>query len=186
MSTTPSSPPSSSEKTSSPLFYLGLPLSAILLASLRKPLYSSSSSSSNKATGSPIYQFRQGGGTTASCQVTRAVHTMSLYHQTSFMDTARKYFYSPKHFPKILGGIMLASGIAGYYTMGYLHEQKIQKTKRIYIDAYHNSSSSSSNNNNNAQSQGDSSSLVSLARKMTNRITDTAESRLQKQYTKYW
>ena len=79
---------------------------------------------------------------------------------------------------------MLASGIAGYYTMGYLHEQKIQETKRIYIDAYHNSSSSS--NNNNAQSQGDSSSLVSLARKMTNRITDTAESRLQKQYTKYW
>jgi len=109
---------------------------------------------------------------------------MSLYHQTSFMDTARKYFYSPKHFPKILGGIMLASGIAGYYTMGYLHEQKIQETKRIYIDAYHNSSSSS--NNNTDQSQGDSSSLVSLARKMTNRITDTAESRLQKQYTKYW
>ena len=88
---------------------------------------------------------------------------------------------------------MLVSGIAAYSCMGYLHEQKMEERKRIYIDAYHN------NNNNSNLSTGESrtddrgdSRLVALARKMTNRMSSLSNinsvdsSNLQRQYTKFW
>ena len=92
---------------------------------------------------------------------------------------------------------MLVSGIAGYSCMGYLHEQKIEERKRIYIDAYHNNNNN--NNNSNSKSNGESrtddrgdSRLVALARKMTNRMSSLSNinsvdsSNLQRQYTKFW
>lgn len=74
----------------------------------------------------------------ASCQVTRAVQTMSSinHHRTSIRTTFRKYFYSPTHFPKILGAVMVASGIVGYTSMGWWHGRQIEERKRIYIEAY--------------------------------------------------
>lgn len=126
----------------------------------------------------------------ATCQVTRAVQTMSSFHQSTsmtgtFRDTYRFYFYSPKHFPKILGGIMVLSGIAGYSCMGWYHDRTMEERKRIYVEAYHhnngvgassstlatNSSlvSSSEYAKNNINGDGDNNRLVSLARKMTHR-----------------
>ena len=101
---------------------------------------------------------------------------MSALHHTSVF---RKYFYSRRHFPKILGGVMLASGVAGYCAMGYWHGQKMEERKQIYVDAYHNGGSGGSR-------------LVSLARKMTHRFVSPSESRcqespgLQRQVTKFW
>lgn len=135
--------------------------------------------------------LRQREGTT-TCQVTRAVQTMSSFHQTSMTGTARKYFYSPKYFPRILGGIMLVSGIAGYSCMGYLQEQKIEERKRIYIDAYHNNNSNSKSNGESRTDDREDSRLVALARKMTNRMSSLSNinsvdsSNLQRQYTKFW
>jgi hypothetical protein len=135
--------------------------------------------------------------------ITRAVQTMSSIHQTSIIDTARKIFYSPKHFPKVLGGILSVSFIAGYVCMGYVHDYNVEKRKRIYIDAYHN-------NNNKTDStikQTDRQSTVSvsttqnstiggdrlamIARKMTHRIATQTNnlkesSMIQRQYTKVW
>ena len=128
---------------------------------------------------------------------------MSSIHQTSIIDTARKIFYSPKHFPKVLGGILSVSFIAGYVCMGYVHDYNVEKRKRIYIDAYHN-------NNNKTDStikQTDRQSTVSvsttqnstiggarlamIARKMTHRIATHTNnlkesSMIQRQYTKFW
>ena len=84
---------------------------------------------------------------------------------------------------------MLVSGIAGYSCMGYLHEQKIEERKRIYIDAYHNNNKS--NGESRTDDRGDSR-LVALARKMTNRMSSLSNinsvdsSNLQRQYTKFW
>lgn len=85
---------------------------------------------------------------------------------------------------------MLVSGIAGYSCMGYLHEQKIEERKRIYIDAYHNNNNKS-NGESRTDDRGDSR-LVALARKMTNRMSSLSNinsvdsSNLQRQYTKFW
>jgi len=132
--------------------------------------------------------------------ITRAVQTMSSIHQTSIIDTARKIFYSPKHFPKVLGGILSVSFIAGYLCMGYVHDYNVEKRKRIYIDAYHNnnrktdstikqtdglSTISVSTTQNKSTSGGDR--LSRLARKMTHRIaTQTNNLKEQRQYTKFW
>lgn len=115
-----------------------------------------------------------------TCQVTRAVQTMSSIHQTplttTFRDAYRFYFYSPKHFPKILGGIMLASGVAGYTCMGWWHGRKMEEMKQIYVDAYY------------CDGEGNGSRLASLARKMTRRIVNSGAepSGLQRQGTKFW
>ena len=139
------------------------------------------SSSSKKGSWPSTLHQRQ------SCQVTRAVQTMSAFNGTSMTNTFRKYFYSRKHFPKILGGVMIASGIAGYYSMGWWHTRQLEERKRIYIDAYHNRGDGHGSGDNR---------LVSLARKMTQRFaaasspqssfyrTDT--SILQRQVTKFW
>lgn len=127
--------------------------------------------------------------------ITRAVQTMSSLHQTSIINTARKIFYSPKHFPKVLGGILSISFVAGYVCMGYVHDYNVEKRKRIYIDAYHNNNSktdstrqvSVSTTQNNSTSGGE---LTRLARKMTHRIAtqtnNLKESSMQRQYTKFW
>lgn len=118
------------------------------------------------------------------CQVTRAVQTLSALNQhRSFAKTTfRKYFYSRTHFPRILGGIMLASGVAGYTFMGWLHGRQIEERTRIYVEAY----------NNGERREDDGDGLIALARKMTRRVVDasrdaTMESaRLQRQVTKFW
>lgn len=127
--------------------------------------------------------------------ITRAVQTMSSLHQTSIINTARKIFYSPKHFPKVLGGILSISFVAGYVCMGYVHDYNVEKRKRIYIDVYHNNNSktdstrqvSVSTTQNNSTSGGE---LTRLARKMTHRIAtqtnNLKESSMQRQYTKFW
>ena len=87
---------------------------------------------------------------------------------------------------------MLVSGIAGYSCMGYLHEQKIEERKRIYIDAYHNNNSNSKSNGESRTDDREDSRLVALARKMTNRMSSLSNinsvdsSNLQRQYTKFW
>ena len=136
--------------------------------------------------------------------ITRAVQTMSSLHQTSIIDTARKIFYSPKHFPKVLGGILSVSFIAGYLCMGYVHDYNVEKRKRIYIDAYHNNNSKtdstmkqtdrqstvSVSTTQNSTIGGDR--LAMIARKMTHRIaTQTNNLKessviIQRQYTKFW
>ena len=135
--------------------------------------------------------------------ITRAVQTMSSIHQTSIIDTARKIFYSPKHFPKVLGGILSVSFLAGYVCMGYLHDYNVEKRKRIYIDAYHNNNSKtdstikqtdrqstvSVSTTQNSTIGGDRLSMI--ARKMTHRIATQTNnlkesSMIQRQYTKFW
>ena len=125
--------------------------------------------------------------------ITRAVQTMSSIHQTSIIDTARKIFYSPKHFPKVLGGILSISFVAGYVCMGYVHDYNVEKRKRIYIDAYHNNNKTDSTiKKNNRQSTlstqnsttGGEDRLTRLARKMTHRIA--TQTNIQRQYTKFW
>jgi len=136
--------------------------------------------------------------------ITRAVQTMSSIHQTSLIGSARKIFYSPKHFPKVLGGILSVSFIAGYVCMGYVHDYNVEKRKRIYIDAYHNNNNktdsikqtdrqstvSVSTTQNDSTTGGDR--LTRLARKMTHRIaTQTNNLKessmiIQRQYTKFW
>ena len=87
---------------------------------------------------------------------------------------------------------MLVSGIAGYSCMGYLHGQKIEERKRIYIDAYHNNNSNNSTNGESHTDDRGDSRLVALARKMTNRMSSLSNinsvdsSNLQRQYTKFW
>mmetsp|Transcript_32952 Transcript_32952/g.59419 ORF Transcript_32952/g.59419 Transcript_32952/m.59419 type:complete len:166 (-) Transcript_32952:46-543(-) len=141
-----------------------------------------------------------------SCQVTRAVETMSSFHHTSMKKTLRLYFYSRAYFPKILGGIMIASGIAGYACMGWWHDRKMKEMERIYSDAYHNgdrvSSSIAKNvrsfpgNGKNGNNEDSDNGLVALTRNMTRRIVAssrhatlsnaTDSSRLQRQVTKFW
>mmetsp|Transcript_16497 Transcript_16497/g.34731 ORF Transcript_16497/g.34731 Transcript_16497/m.34731 type:complete len:177 (-) Transcript_16497:239-769(-) len=142
--------------------------------------------------------------TNASCQVTRAVRTMSSinHHRTSIRTTFRKYFYSPTHFPKILGAVMVASGIVGYTSMGWWHGRQIEKRKRIYIEAYNGSSDESTTTTRLENSSVASSStpgsnagvtiissdaknrmdgendnrLIALARKMTYRVVSSPSS----------
>ena len=128
--------------------------------------------------------------------ITRAVQTMSSIHQTSLIGSARKIFYSPKHFPKVLGGILSVSFIAGYVCMGYVHDYNVEKRKRIYIDAYHNNNSKtdstqvSVSTTQNSTTGGDR--LTRLARKMTHRIATKTNNLkessmiIQRQYTKFW
>eukprot|EP00578_Thalassiosira_sp_NH16_P004159 CAMPEP_0181140140 /NCGR_PEP_ID=MMETSP1071-20121207/35151_1 /TAXON_ID=35127 /ORGANISM="Thalassiosira sp., Strain NH16" /LENGTH=142 /DNA_ID=CAMNT_0023227083 /DNA_START=271 /DNA_END=699 /DNA_ORIENTATION=+ len=120
---------------------------------------------------------------------------MSHFHHTSMTDALRKYFYSRTHFPWILGGIMVVSGIAGYSCMGWLHDKQMEDRKRIYIEAYHNGDQrrdSNLTNNSLAPSAlpmidslvssgdrnrvngGGEHDLVSLARKMTHRVVTSA------------
>lgn len=102
-----------------------------------KPMTSISSSSAQ----SKLLQDRtcSGSTTTTTCRITRAVQTITSFHRdrTSIFELARKHFHSPHHFPKILGGLMVSSGIAGYMCMGWWHERQMEERKRIYIDAYH-------------------------------------------------
>ena len=135
--------------------------------------------------------------------ITRAVQTMSSIHQTSIIDTARKIFYSPKHFPKVLGGILSVSFITGYVCMGYVHDCNVEKRKRIYIDAYHNNNSKTDSTIKQTDRQSTVSvsttqnstiggaRLAMIARKMTHRIATQTNnlkesSMFQRQYTKFW
>lgn len=147
-----------------------------------------------------------------SCQVTRAVQTMSSFHHTSMKKTLRLYFYSRAYFPKILGGIMIASGIAGYTCMGWWHDRKMKEMERIYSEAYHNGEQRSNNpfvsssiaknvrsfsgDGKNSNNEDSGNGLVALTRNMTRRIVAssrhatlsnaTDSSRLQRQVTKFW
>ena len=102
----------------------------------RMPTSMSSSSAQSKL----LRDRTRGGSTTnTTCRITRAVQTISSLHRdrTWMFESARKYFHSPHHFPKILGGLMVSSGIAGYMCMGWWHERQVEERKRIYIDAYY-------------------------------------------------
>mmetsp|Transcript_53511 Transcript_53511/g.113648 ORF Transcript_53511/g.113648 Transcript_53511/m.113648 type:complete len:158 (-) Transcript_53511:314-787(-) len=133
-----------------------------------------------------------------SCQVTRAVQTMSSLnqHHANVANTCRKYFYSRTHFPKILGAIMIASGITGYVSMGWWHGRILEERKRIYVEAYHNGQKRRESNGKNTYNGNDDNRLVTLARKMTRRVMDSSRnvtlqdamnsSRLQRQVTKFW
>jgi len=62
-----------------------------------------------------------------------ASSTASLY-RSSFshcLTQAKSAFYDPTHFPKFLGGFMISSGIAGYQTMAYVHNQRIEVNRII-------------------------------------------------------
>ena len=57
-----------------------------------------------------------------------ASSTASLYRSaiSQYMSHVKCAFYNPRHFPKFLGVIMIGSGIAGYNTMDYVHNQRIE------------------------------------------------------------
>ncbi len=154
---------------------------------------SSKPTSSSTSSTAPSRTMLQGRSSSATiCVITRAVQTMSSFHQTSLSNTARKYFYSPKHFPRILSGLMLTSGIAGYACMGCWQERQLEERKRIYTDAYHQNhgaarkelapspaATHATNSSSTKVSEGTSSSsnrMVALARKMTRRIVSTSSS----------
>lgn len=142
-----------------------------------------SSSAAAAAAQSKLLQDRTRGSTSpatttsTTCRITRAVQTMSSFHRTSISETARKYFHSPQHFPRILGGLMLSSGIAGYVCMGWWYERQLEERKRIYIDAYHgvqaSISSSGIKGGEGRNSSDNDERRVSLARKMTRRNVST-------------
>ncbi len=95
--------------------------------------------SSSSAQSKLLRDRTRSGSTTNTCRITRAVQTISSLHRdrTWMFESARKYFHSPHHFPKILGGLMVSSGIAGYMCMGWWHERQVEWRNRIYIDAYY-------------------------------------------------
>ena len=109
---------------------------------------------------------------------------------------------------------MAVSGVAGYYCMGWWHDQKMEERKRIYVEAYNQNRGdqhgvfTSSNNLSSSSTAATSvniissdardsvareggNNLVSLARKLTHRIVTTSHdkdqhSSLQRQVTKFW
>lgn len=62
-------------------------------------------------------------------QITRAVHILSAAYGTSMAvktgkttvgQVASSVFYSKQHFPKILGSLIVLSGVVGWQTMAYI------------------------------------------------------------------
>jgi hypothetical protein len=63
---------------------------------------------------------------------------MSSLHRIGLATVvgARRHFLSPTGFPRTLGGILIASGAAGYACAGGLHRLHLQETTSAYNDVY--------------------------------------------------
>ena len=59
--------------------------------------------------------------------VSRIIHLFNRVYeiQNGGVPAVRAAAMSPKHFPKVLSSVMLASGITGYCIMDYVHRTRI-------------------------------------------------------------
>ena len=87
------------------------------------PLFYAYQSTMHSSNNSPFHHTHR-----TSCPITPTIQSLNanvaLFH---------KYFYSPRHFPKILSGIMLIGGVAGYKTMEFYYGGRQEKSYR-YVE----------------------------------------------------
>jgi hypothetical protein len=93
-----------------------------------------------------IIDGRGGGGDVfrapIPCRISYAVRAMSSLHRIGLATAAgarRHLLFSPTRFPPrtTLGGVLIASGAAGYAFAGWLHRRHLQETTNAYNDAHY-------------------------------------------------
>ncbi|GFH58773.1 predicted protein [Chaetoceros tenuissimus] len=72
-------------------------------------------------------------------QITKVVSAMSSMHRVKVL--CRDYFYNPQNIQKILGSTMLFGCAAGYQTMEYIHQNRLEEQERHYMREYETYSS---------------------------------------------
>ncbi|KAL7464880.1 hypothetical protein ACHAXS_005210 [Conticribra weissflogii] len=131
------------------------------------------------------------------CHVTRAIQTLART-QTTF----QRYFYSRRHFPKVLAACMTFGGFAGFTIMEYMARAKLEEKRRIYVEAYHYNGRDDTEivedfdniANDPSRMTATASSASALARKITHKIVDVVQpfvregssAVLNRQVTKFW
>jgi hypothetical protein len=81
-------------------------------------------------------------GPRSACRISYAVRAMSSLHRIGLATAAgarRHLLFSPTRFPPrtTLGGVLIASGAAGYAFAGWLHRRHLQETTNAYNDAHY-------------------------------------------------
>mmetsp|Transcript_5218 Transcript_5218/g.10679 ORF Transcript_5218/g.10679 Transcript_5218/m.10679 type:complete len:194 (+) Transcript_5218:129-710(+) len=147
--------------------------------------------------GTNNYNTSIGSRNQQQCQITRAIQTFA-HTQTAF----QRYFYSRKHFPKILTAFMTFGGFVGFTVMEYLANVQLEEKRKVYVDAYHHHGRNDTQivrdigrmAEDSIRSTTTTSSASSLARKMTHKTVDVVNSVvregssgiLNRQITKFW
>mmetsp|Transcript_25354 Transcript_25354/g.31241 ORF Transcript_25354/g.31241 Transcript_25354/m.31241 type:complete len:119 (-) Transcript_25354:277-633(-) len=57
-------------------------------------------------------------------------------HRVGYLKTMKSIFFSPTHFPKILGCIFISSTVAGYCIMDDVQTKRIQRQEDMYRSAW--------------------------------------------------
>eukprot|EP00568_Trieres_chinensis_P011808 CAMPEP_0183304604 /NCGR_PEP_ID=MMETSP0160_2-20130417/9639_1 /TAXON_ID=2839 ORGANISM="Odontella Sinensis, Strain Grunow 1884" /NCGR_SAMPLE_ID=MMETSP0160_2 /ASSEMBLY_ACC=CAM_ASM_000250 /LENGTH=108 /DNA_ID=CAMNT_0025467689 /DNA_START=156 /DNA_END=482 /DNA_ORIENTATION=+ len=70
--------------------------------------------------------------------VSRAVRLLSTVHSAKKLGVrgAATAAFTPRHFPKFLGGTMLLSGLAGYVWMEVLTKRRFEREEAMYVAAW--------------------------------------------------
>jgi hypothetical protein len=62
--------------------------------------------------------------------------TLARAQKVGYLQSCRNVFYSPTHFPKVLGAIMVSGVVGGYCIMDTLHSRRMKRQDSLYTAAW--------------------------------------------------